>query len=75
MSSNDENMPGWAVELIRQVERLNEKIPNHVTWTERNVLDHEKRLRSLEQFRWTLIGISVASGGVSAIVSALLKGI
>jgi hypothetical protein len=68
-------MPGWAVELIRQVERLNEKIPNHVTWTERNVLDHEKRLRSLEQFRWTLVGISVASGGVSAIVSALLKGI
>lgn len=75
MSPNDENMPGWAVELIRQVERLNEKIPNHVTWTERNVLDHEKRLRSLEQFRWTLVGISVASGGVSAIVSALLKGI
>ena len=75
MSLNDENMPPWAVELIRQVERLNEKIPNHVTWTERNVLDHEKRLRSLEQFRWTLIGISVASGGVSAIVSALLKGI
>lgn len=75
MSPNDENMPPWAIELIRQVERLNEKIPNHVTWTERNVLDHEKRLRSLEQFRWTLIGISVASGGVSAIVSALLKGI
>jgi len=75
LSPNDENMPPWAVELIRQVERLNEKIPNHVTWTERNVLDHEKRLRSLEQFRWTLIGISVASGGVSAIVSALLKGI
>ncbi len=75
MSPNDENMPAWAIELIRQVERLNEKIPNHVTWTERNVLDHEKRLRSLEQFRWTLIGISVASGGVSAIVSALLKGI
>jgi len=75
LSPNDENMPGWAVELIRQVERLNEKIPNHVTWTERNVLDHEKRLRSLEQFRWTLVGISVASGGVSAIVSALLKGI
>jgi len=75
LSPNDENMPPWAIELIRQVERLNEKIPNHVTWTERNVLDHEKRLRSLEQFRWTLIGISVASGGVSAIVSALLKGI
>lgn len=33
---NDE-IPGWAIELIKQVERLNEKIPTHIDWVERNM--------------------------------------
>lgn len=72
MLPSDEQMPKWAVELTKQITILNERLPNHITWTERNVLDHEKRLRSLEQFRWTLIGISVASGGLSALLSNMI---
>lgn len=72
MLPSDDQMPKWAVELTKQITILNERLPNHITWTERNVLDHEKRLRSLEQFRWTLIGISVASGGLSALLSNMI---
>ena len=54
----DEQIPQWAVELTRQVTILNERLPNHVTWTERNIDDHEQRLRVLEQFRWGLVGMS-----------------
>lgn len=69
---NEEQIPGWAIELIRQVERLNEKIPTHVEWVERNIKDHEMRLRNLEQFKWVLIGIALASGGVGATLVKLL---
>jgi hypothetical protein len=50
-----EVVPVWAHELIREVTILNERLPNHITWTERNVLDHEKRIRILEQFFLSLI--------------------
>jgi hypothetical protein len=63
---SDEQIPAWDIEHIRQVERLNEKIPTHVEWVERNMKDHELRLRKLEQFKWLLVGISLASGGVAA---------
>ena len=69
---DSENIPTWAIELIKQVERLNEKLPNHVEWVERNIKDHEMRLRQLEQFKWVLVGIALASGGVSA---AIMKAI
>ncbi len=37
--------------------------------------DHEKRLRSLEQWRWTIVGGSLmASGGVAALVSRIAAG-
>lgn len=62
---NDESIPSWAIELIKQVERLNEKIPTHIEWVERNIKDHEARLRHLEQFRWLLLGIAIASGGLA----------
>lgn len=41
-------LPMWAVELTRQVAILNEKIPTHIDWVERNVKDHESRLRDVE---------------------------
>lgn len=44
----DSLLPMWAVELTRQVAILNEKIPTHIDWVERNVKDHEARIREVE---------------------------
>lgn len=68
----EEQVPLWAQELIREVTILNERLPNHITWTERNVLDHEKRIRTLEQFRWMILGIVAISGLLGGIVTKLL---
>jgi hypothetical protein len=67
-----EVVPIWAQELIREVTILNERLPNHITWTERNVLDHEKRIRILEQFRWMIVGIVGIAGFLGAWISKLL---
>ena len=67
-----EQVPVWAQELIREVTILNERLPNHITWTERNVLDHEKRIRTLEQFRWMIVGIVGIAGVLGAFVTKLL---
>ena len=67
-----EVVPVWAHELIREVTILNERLPNHITWTERNVLDHEKRIRILEQFRWMIVGIVGIAGFLGAWISKLI---
>ena len=67
-----EVVPVWAQELIREVTILNERLPNHITWTERNVLDHEKRIRILEQFRWMIVGIVAIAGFLGAWISKLI---
>jgi hypothetical protein len=67
-----EVVPVWAQELIREVTILNERLPNHITWTERNVLDHEKRIRILEQFRWMIVGIVGIAGFLGAWLSKLI---
>jgi hypothetical protein len=68
----DEQIPAWAIELIKQVERLNEKIPTHIDWVERNMKDHEVRLRALERRMWIFSGASAVVGAVaSAIYNAL----
>jgi type IV secretory pathway component VirB8 len=65
----DENIPTWAIELIKQVERLNEKIPSHVDWATRNILDHEDRIRDLEKARWSSAWITaIASAAIPAAV-------
>ncbi len=46
--STEDLLPAWAVELTKQIAVLNEKIPSHIDWVERNVKDHETRLRELE---------------------------
>ena len=61
---NDE-IPAWAIDLIRQIERLNEKIPTHVDWVERNIKDHEMRLRAIERKIW------VVAGGAAVVASAI----
>lgn len=58
----DEIVPAWAQELLREVTILNERLPNHIDYTVRNIEDFEKRLRSLEQFKWVLLGIALVSG-------------
>jgi len=70
--SDQEQIPSWAIELIKQVERLNEKIPTHVEWVEKTLADQEKRLRILEQFRWMLIGLASLSGVIGAIIAKYL---
>lgn len=66
----NEEIPTWAIELIKQVERLNEKLPTHVEWVERNLFDHEKRLRAIERKIWIVAG---AAGVIGAIVSFLAQ--
>jgi hypothetical protein len=68
----EEQVPVWAQELIREVTILNERLPNHITWTERNVLDHEKRIRTLEQFRWMILGMVAVSGVIGGLITKLL---
>lgn len=63
---NNEEIPTWAIELIKQVERLNEKIPTHVEWVERNIKDHELRLRALERRMWVVAGAAAVIGAVFA---------
>ena len=69
---DQEQIPTWAIELIKQVERLNEKIPTHVEWVERNLKDHESRIRTLEQFRWMLLGMVGLAGLLGAVITKLL---
>lgn len=71
----EEQIPGWAIELIRQVERLNEKIPSHVEWATRNILDHEKRLRDLERFRYLIVGAALIGGGIGGSLVSNLVGV
>lgn len=68
----EEQVPLWAQELIREVTILNERLPNHISWTERNVLDHEKRIRTLEQFRWMIVGIVSVAGVVGGLIAKLV---
>jgi hypothetical protein len=67
-----EVVPAWAQELIREVTILNERLPNHIDYTTRNLNDHETRLRILEQFRWMVVGMVGVSGFVGAWISKLL---
>lgn len=64
----NEQIPQWAIELIKQVERLNEKLPTHVDWVERNLKDHEMRIRNLERKVWLVAGASAVIGSMAAAV-------
>ena len=64
----NEQIPQWAIELIKQVERLNEKIPTHIDWVERNIKDHELRIRNLERKVWIVAGASAVIGSIAAAV-------
>jgi len=83
----DEIVPQWAQKILTDLAVLNSSLPNHISWTERNIDDHEQRLRVVEervpfnlreqlqglnQFKWVLVGIAVASGTAGAWVSKAL---
>lgn len=70
---NDE-IPAWAIDLIKQIERLNEKIPTHVDWVERNIKDHEMRLRAVERKLWLVAGGAAVIGGSATMVWSMLNG-
>jgi len=63
---SDEQIPNWAIELIKQSTETNTKVTSLSEWIERNIKDFEMRLRALEQFKWVLVGVSLASGGIGA---------
>ena len=69
----NDDIPAWAIELIRQVERLNEKLPTHVDWVERNIKDHEMRIRSLERKIWLAMGAAAVAGGVIGSVGSAMS--
>lgn len=71
---NNEEIPTWAIELIKQVERLNEKIPTHIDWVERNIKDHEMRIRMLERRMWVVAGAAAVIGAIAAGVWQVLNG-
>jgi hypothetical protein len=62
--ADQEQIPTWAIELIKQVERLNEKIPTHIDWVEKNLSDHERRIRFIERWFWMIIAGSSIFGGL-----------
>ena len=62
---NDE-IPSWAIDLIKQIERLNEKLPTHVEWVEQELRDHEFRLRSLERRMWVVAGAAAVIGALAS---------
>lgn len=62
-------MEEQILELTRQVTILNERLPSHVEWATRNLLDHEKRIRIIEQKVWVYTGIALASGGIGALIT------
>lgn len=70
----DEQIPLWAIELIKQVERLNEKLPTHVEWVERNIKDHELRIRAIERKVWLVAGAAGVIGGLASIIWSVLNG-
>ena len=70
----EEQIPNWAQALIREVTILNERLPNHVDWTERNIKDHEIRIRDLERARWQTAWITAAaSAGLTAVIVVIVN--
>jgi hypothetical protein len=68
----DQEVPLWAQELIREVTILNERLPNHIDYTQRNIADHESRIRTLEAFRWLLLGVASISGVLGSFITRMI---
>jgi hypothetical protein len=51
---SEDPTPPWAVPLVKLVERIDQKLDGLKDWSERNITDHEHRIRSNEQAIATL---------------------
>lgn len=83
----DEIAPEWAQRVLTELAVVNANLQTLINWAERNIDDHEKRLRiveerlpanlreqlqSLNQFKWVLLGVAVASGSMGAWLGKVL---
>jgi len=59
----------FEVQIIERLTRIETMLTSAVSKSD----DHEKRIRSLESFKWVLVGVCLAGGGAGgAIASAIL---
>ena len=49
--------------------RMETKLDMLVEMSEKRGLDHEARLRSLEQFKWVVMGSAAVIGGASGVIT------
>lgn len=54
------------MQLKTEVAILNDKIPAEIEKTDREIADHETRLRRLERQVWVIAGASAAAGSTVA---------
>lgn len=71
--TDQEPTPSWAIEILLEVRQIRTELSAHSEWANRNIRDHETRIRTLEQFRWILLGVALSSGGVGAALAQLMK--
>lgn len=82
----DEIAPEWAQRVLTELAVVNANLQTLINWAERNIDDHEKRLRiveerlpanlreqlqSLNQFKWVLLGIALVSGTMGSWLTKL----
>jgi hypothetical protein len=79
VSDQQDSTPEWGVRVLIAIERLDAKVSSaeernasHQSWAERNIKDHETRLRTLEQFRWTALGFIAVAGLLGSVITKLL---
>lgn len=70
----NEEIPNWAIDLIKKIERLNEKIPTHIDWVERNIKDHEIRIRAIERKIWVVAGAAGVISGAATVLWSMFNG-
>lgn len=81
MTTRDERITGVTItnrEIYDQVlatKDLTAKLVDKVDAIEKRDGDHETRIRALERWRWTVMGVAAAiSAAGGGLVSALIKG-
>jgi hypothetical protein len=62
--------PTLSVET--QLALLNQKVDDLLAATKERGLDHEQRIRKLEQFKWVMVGAAFAAGGAAGTVGAAM---
>lgn len=56
-----------------QLALMNQKLDMIIVQTTDRGRDHENRLRKLEQFKWVIVGLAGASGGLGGYAASLLR--